>query len=917
MAVSPKVSVILTSYNHGKYLREAIESVLGQTYKDFELIIWDDGSTDKSWQIINSYTFTRIQAFRSKTTNVIQNIRTAISEVATGEYIAVHHSDDVWEPEKLEKQAAFLDSNPHIGAVFTWASIIDEDGQPFQDQNHFYYKIFQQPNRTRHEWLNYFFYHGNALCHPSVLIRRQCYQDVGLYRYGMAQIPDFDMWVRLCLKHEIHVLPEKLVRFRVREGEANASGNRPEVQVRAQFEFLQVYSNYLTIADRHEFLKIFPDAGRFLEGEDFDIPFALAMTALSAPYNFGKLFGLQLLFDAINEPERAQKIERVYGFRHQDLIDLTAKNDIFSLTTLQELNRQVTERDAHVQALTSQLAEWDTQVQALTVQLHEILSSKAWWVAMMLRRIRVFLFPPGGIIPGLKRALLLYRNALNFYRKNGIGRTLFEIQNRLRLGTRKTYSYQYLVEKFPQRFGTLQGLSRYTGEWKAIVDASAQVALQKLLTQFSIMADAKNVLPLVKDIFEQDRYLHVLDNIFMLEQFITEPDGSKVYPLVQTSSLPEVSTRRGRRRILFITAQFPNPHNGGGNRVRNFIKILSENNDVYLSSCFIPEDDAEALAALTPYCRSIQKIPLWRFGSNQTEIRDWLKGVSMDVVHYEWPRSLENYDPVYGKCHIFTYMEAASLRLLMDMVNLEVLSDPWVTKLIELVHTSRLELMEASRLNARIAVTTKDGEFFRGLYPYQEYAVLNHGITFDEFSLPDVEPEPHTLVFVGNYQHYPNVTAMEYFFREIWNDIIREVPDTRIYIVGPKPPKAIECHADGKQIFVTGGVADIRPYIQKASVCVAPLITGAGMRGKVIDYAALRRVFVATSIATTDLIFRDDVDYMRADTAQEFAQKTVTLLRDENRAKQMANAAYETARQNYDNRRLSDFLLRLYEYLEN
>jgi glycosyltransferase involved in cell wall biosynthesis len=213
-------------------------------------------------------------------------------------------------------------------------------------------------------------------------------------------------------------------------------------------------------------------------------------------------------------------------------------------------------------------------------------------------------------------------------------------------------------------------------------------------------------------------------------------------------------------------------------------------------------------------------------------------------------------------------------------------------------------------------VTTKDGNFFRGLYPSQEYAVLNHGITFENFCLPDVESEPHTLVFVGNYQHRPNVDAMEYFFREIWNDILSEVPDTRLYIIGPKPPKEIERFADDGQIIITGGVADIRSYIQKASVCIAPLITGAGMRGKVIDYAALRRTFVATSIATTDLVFRDGVDYFCADTAQEFILKVVSLLKDENRAKLMGETAFETARQNYDNRRLANFLLRFYEHLE-
>ena len=101
----PKVSVILISYNHEKFIREAIESVLNQTFTDFELIIWDDASSDDSWAIINSYNDSRIKAFlNDETRRGIYGINKAISEVASGEYLAIHHSDDVWASEKLQKQ---------------------------------------------------------------------------------------------------------------------------------------------------------------------------------------------------------------------------------------------------------------------------------------------------------------------------------------------------------------------------------------------------------------------------------------------------------------------------------------------------------------------------------------------------------------------------------------------------------------------------------------------------------------------------------------------------------------------------------------------------------------------------------------------------------------------------------------------
>ena len=152
-----KVSIVLTSYNHERYIKESIESVLSQTFKDFELIIVDDCSNDNSWEIIESYTDPRIKAIRNSRNLRTEGVKRAIMNVASGEYIAIHHSDDLWKTDKLEKQVKFMEEEPEVSACFTWAEPIDEDGTPYQEENGFYYDVFEQPNRTRYEWLNYFF----------------------------------------------------------------------------------------------------------------------------------------------------------------------------------------------------------------------------------------------------------------------------------------------------------------------------------------------------------------------------------------------------------------------------------------------------------------------------------------------------------------------------------------------------------------------------------------------------------------------------------------------------------------------------------------------------------------------------------------------------------------------------------------
>ena len=386
MSERVKVSVILTSYNHAKYLKEAIDSVLGQTFSDFELIIWDDASTDESWQIITSYSDRRIKSFRNDVQRrAIWGVNKAITEIAVGEYIAIHHSDDVWELPKLEKQVVFLDEHPEVGAVFTDALIISESSKVFENNTHSFQKLFDQPNRTRYDWLNHFFCRGNALCHPSVLVRKTCYEDSEPYRLGFGLLADLDAWVRLCLKHDIFIMPEKLVRYRVRARAANASTD-PKTRIRRPFEFLQVLDNYKQIATAEELVKVFPIAEKYIKPAGCDLGFALGMVALDLkPYKVTELFGLNLLFAALNDPARAKRINDLYGFTNKDFVPLIAKHDVFSVESLSE-------QAAHIEKLSLKHAE--------------ILNSTAWKFAMTLRKMRVLFLPPGSLQEKVMRLLL-------------------------------------------------------------------------------------------------------------------------------------------------------------------------------------------------------------------------------------------------------------------------------------------------------------------------------------------------------------------------------------------------------------------------------------------------------------------------------------------------------------------------------
>ena len=119
--------------------------------------------------------------------------------------------------------------------------------------------------------------------------------------------------------------------------------------------------------------------------------------------------------------------------------------------------------------------------------------------------------------------------------------------------------------------------------------------------------------------------------------------------------------------------------------------------------------------------------------------------------------------------------------------------------------------------------------------------------------------------------------------------------------MGAHPPAELQRYHDGAGVVVTGRVPDVRPYVQKAAVCIAPLVSGAGLRTKVVQYAALRRPCVATSIAVEDLGFADGRDVFVADAPDAFADRVVELLLDPARAAALVACARQRALEVYDN----------------
>ena len=182
--MSPKISVIMSTYNHAHYVAQTIRSVLDQSFSDFELLIVDDGSQDETASVVAGFADQRIR-FTARTENRGSAAsRNELIRASRGQYIAVQNSDDYWPLDKLAYQFEFLENNPEFAAVFGRATLVDRNGELVADPN----SVFDQHNRSPAQWLRRLFEASNCLCHPTVMLRRSCQTDIGDYDCRYRQL---------------------------------------------------------------------------------------------------------------------------------------------------------------------------------------------------------------------------------------------------------------------------------------------------------------------------------------------------------------------------------------------------------------------------------------------------------------------------------------------------------------------------------------------------------------------------------------------------------------------------------------------------------------------------------------------------------------------------------------------------------
>jgi glycosyltransferase involved in cell wall biosynthesis len=206
--MTPAVSVIVATYNYGHFLAGALESVLAQTFGDFEVIVINDGSTDDTAEVVVPYlSDPRVRYYRTHHLGQPAAKNVGI-RFARAPLLAFLDADDLWLPRKLEKQMARFRADPALGVVYSRRRLIDAEGRELQ---------YVQPPLHRGSVLEEIF-QTNFICFSSAVVRRAVFEDVGPFDEDLALAIDYDLWLRVAMAYRFDYVDEALVKYRTGHG---------------------------------------------------------------------------------------------------------------------------------------------------------------------------------------------------------------------------------------------------------------------------------------------------------------------------------------------------------------------------------------------------------------------------------------------------------------------------------------------------------------------------------------------------------------------------------------------------------------------------------------------------------------------------------------------------------------------------
>ncbi len=361
-------------------------------------------------------------------------------------------------------------------------------------------------------------------------------------------------------------------------------------------------------------------------------------------------------------------------------------------------------------------------------------------------------------------------------------------------------------------------------------------------------------------------------------------------------------------KILFTCKEFPHSKViGGPIIIYNRLKYFSRKHTVSLAA-FFKEDEKKYISSVEPFCHDLQLVPLPPKRSPSKASWDFLTSY---VPHYflrvhgsrrmaetiaEMVRK-DRYDFVIAEYAVmgqFLYKNTLlpPVRRIISVHECYYLarrkaycqSRLGFGKLKEAINLKGLKKYEFDmyrNADKVLTLTPQGKEELLNIEPELDIAVVPHGVDTDHFSFSEFVEKEKSIVFVGNYLHYPNVDAVLFFANEIWPHLKSRLPKVKFIVVGQAPPPEIQNLSQDKAITVTGRVDDVRPFLKKGRTFICPVRLGGGFRGKILEAMAIGRPVVSTSLGAEGVPAQQRENIILADKPEDFAQGILDLMTDE------------------------------------
>ena len=387
-------------------------------------------------------------------------------------------------------------------------------------------------------------------------------------------------------------------------------------------------------------------------------------------------------------------------------------------------------------------------------------------------------------------------------------------------------------------------------------------------------------------------------------------------------------------KILFLTSRFPFPPIGGDKlRTFNFIKYLKKNH--YLTLISLIENERElALERIANYQQYYDKLITVQLPKSKS-YKNCLKGLFSQVplqIHYyfsermkeEVAKELQNgYDIIF--CHLIRMAQYLpknnNIHKVIDFTDAISLNYKRCKKvrkglfsIINLIEAKRVREYEFNSIkesNISIFISNVDANYLINDYNKNKIKVITNGVDLDTFKFNQTNYDENQILFLGNMRTFPNTDAVVYFVQEIFPLLKQAQPKLKFCIVGNQPTRTVLRLHDGKNIFVTGFVNSVIPFLKNSAVFVAPMRVGAGIQNKILEALAVGTPVVTTTIGAEGL---DEHRLTIANSPEEFYRKSMSLINNKELRNKMVHIGRKYVEENFHwHNRLGD----LDKYIKN